>query len=92
MIYENYAKEHGLKLFLVMNGYANLNETLEQPYSSTLFSIDNDYYKTNMRNTYIRYFENEISNKPLLEKSKEYLGNLFFFERDQLLKIEHDLP
>jgi hypothetical protein len=92
MIYENYAKEHGLKLFLVMNGYANLNETLEQPYSSTLYSIDNDYYNSNMRNTYIRYFENEISNKPLKEKSKEYLGNLFFFERDQLLKIEHDLP
>lgn len=92
MIYENYAKENGYKLFLVMNGYANLSETLNQPYSSTLFSINNEYYKSNYRNTYIRYFENEISNKPLDYKSKEYLGNLFFFEKDALVKVLDELP
>lgn len=42
MVYENYAKQNGYKLFLVMNGYANLSETLIQPYTSTLFSINND--------------------------------------------------
>jgi len=92
MIYENYAKEHGYKLFLVMNGYANLNETLEQPYSSTLFAINNDYYQKKYRATYTRYFENELSNKPINEKNKEYLGNLYFFEKDALVKIEKELP
>lgn len=92
MIYENYAKENGYKLFLVMNGYANLSETLNQPYSSTLFSVNNEYYKSNYRNTYQRYFENEISNKPLDFKSKEYLGNLFFFEKNILVKVLHELP
>ena len=92
MIYENYAKANGYKLFLVMNGYANLSETLNQPYSSILFSINNEYYKSNYRNTYLSYFENDISNKPLEYKSKEYLGNLFFFENDNLVKILLELP
>lgn len=92
IIYENYAKENGYKLFLVMNGYANLFETLNQPYSSILFSINNDYYKNNIRNTYLRYFENEISNKPFNYKSKEYLGNLFFFEKDILVQVMDELP
>ena len=92
MVFENYAKEHNYKLFFVMNGYANLDKTLEQPYSSILFSINNDYYKSNNRNSYMRYFENEISNKPINEESKEYLGNLFFFEKDTLVKVVNELP
>ena len=92
MVFENYAKEHNYKLFFVMNGYANLDKTLEQPYSSILFSINNDYYKSNNRNDYIRYFENEISNKQMNEESKEYLGNLYFFEKDTLVKVVKELP
>ena len=92
MIYENYAKEHGYKLFLVMDGYAELNETLNQPYSSNLFAINNDYYNSNIRNNYEQYFENEISNKPLKEKSKEYFGSLFFFENDKLVNVLYELP
>jgi hypothetical protein len=91
-VYENYANDNGYKLFLVMNGYANLQETLDQPYSSILFSINNDFYNSNYRNTYMQYFENEISEKPKKEKSKEYLGNLFFFEKDKLVQILHELP
>jgi len=91
-VYENYAKKNGYTLFLVMNGYANLDETESQPYESTLFSINNEYYKSTYRNTYTRYFENELTNKPLNEKAKEYLGNLFFFENDSLIKVFHELP
>ncbi|MEP7197102.1 MAG: hypothetical protein ABI851_11340 [Saprospiraceae bacterium] len=91
-VYENYAKENGYKLFLVMNGYAHLNETLEQHVSTTLFSIDNEYYKSNYRSTYMRYFENELSSKPIDTKVKEFLGNIYFFKSNQLEKIIKELP
>jgi hypothetical protein len=90
--YENYAKQNGYKLFLVMDGYANLNETLEQSVSSALFSINNEYYNSKFRATYSRYFENEISNKPRNEKEQDYLGNIYFFKYNQIEKITNDLP
>lgn len=93
-VYENYAKKNGYKLFLVMNGYANLNQTLDQrnSFNSPLFSIDNEHYNSNNRNTYIRFFKNELQGKPFDEKSGDYLGNLFFFKGNQLEKIVNDLP
>lgn len=93
-VYENYAKKNGYKLFLVMEGYGSLHETLDQrnSFTSPLFSIDNEYYNSNYRNTYTRYFENELQGKPIDEKSGDYLGNLFFFKGNQLEKIARDLP
>jgi hypothetical protein len=90
--YENYAKNNGYKLFLVMDGYADLYETLEQPFTSILFSINNEYYNSKYRITYSRYFENEITNKPREEKRKDYLGNIYFFKFNNLEKIVNDLP
>ena len=75
-----------------MNGYASLNETLNQPISSTLFSINNEYYKSKYRNNYTRYFENEMLNKPLNTKEGEYLGNIYFFKLQNLEKTLNDLP
>ena len=92
LIYENYAKKNDFKLFLVMDGYAELNETLEQPISSPLFVINNEYYKSNIRANYSRYFENEITSKPLHEKNSEYLGSLYFFNEDKLDRILKLLP
>ncbi|ESU29125.1 hypothetical protein FLJC2902T_11650 [Flavobacterium limnosediminis JC2902] len=93
-VYENFAKRNGYKLFLVMNGYANLNETLAQRngFSSPLFAIDSNYYKSTFRGTYTRYFENELQGKPIETKSGDYLGNLFFFKGNQLEKVLNDLP
>lgn len=90
--YENYAQKNGYKLFLVMDGYANLNETLEQPFSGILFSINNEYYNSKYSITYSRYFKNEISNKPRKEKDKGYLGNIYFFKYNQIEKIVKELP
>jgi hypothetical protein len=93
-VYENYAKNNGYKLFLVMNGYGSLYETLEQRinFTSPLFSIDNDFYNSNIRNNYSRFFENDLQGIEIKTKQKEYLGNLFFFNKDQLEKITKDLP
>src|SRR5690606_15223959 len=43
-IYINYAETNGYKLFLVMNGYANLSQTLDQEAEVSYFSIDNNFY------------------------------------------------
>ncbi|HLF51031.1 hypothetical protein [Flavobacterium sp.] len=92
MVYENYAKENGYKLFLVMDGFGNLNEALAQPITSPLFAIDSYHYQKKFRATYSRYFENDLTNKPFTEKNKEYLGSLFFFKEDKLEKILKELP
>ena len=93
-IYENYAKRNGYQLFLVMNGYGNLEETLDQrdSFSSNLFSINNEYYPSRFRGVYTQYFENELTNKPMKEKAKEYEGSLFFFENGNLEKVLYELP
>ncbi len=92
-VYENYAKTNGYKLFLVMDGYANLNETTQQRinFSSPLFSIDNEFYESNNRNKYSRYFENDLQGIATLSKQKEYLGDLYFFNKDELEKIKQNL-
>lgn len=93
-VYENYAKQNGYELFLVMEGYGNLEDTLGQRnnFTSQLFSINTDLYDSKYRAVYSRMFENELLNKDLNYKSKEYLGNLFFFEGNRLVKILNELP
>lgn len=93
-VYENYAKQNGYQLFLVMDGYGNFDDTLGQRnnFTSQLFSINTDMYDSKYRFTYTRMFENELLKKDINHKSKEYSGNLFFFEGDRLDKIAMDLP
>jgi hypothetical protein len=76
-----------------MDGYGNLNETLEQRnnFSTPLFSIDNEFYDSNIRNNYFRYFENDLQGIAIKIKPKEYLGSLYFFNKDKLEKITRDL-
>lgn len=90
-VYENYAKKHSMKLYLVMNGFGNLESTLEQNFSSPLFAIDYEYYETKFRFVATRKFENELRNRPLGFKEKEYEGSLFFFEKDRLIKVVKEL-
>jgi hypothetical protein len=92
--YENFAKENGYKLFLVMNGYANLNETTDQRsqvFTVPLFSIDNDSYNSWYRSKYSRYFKNDL--KGIETKSKtEWDGGLYFFSYDKFEKATLELP
>lgn len=45
-VYENYAKQNSYQLFLVMEGYVNLDDTVGQinNFISQLFSINTDLY------------------------------------------------
>lgn len=90
--YHFYAKEKGFTLFLVMNGYVNLKESLDQNVSAYLYSIDNEHYNEKYRNKYLLCFENELTNKPVNAKSGPYKGNIYFFSADKLDSISRELP
>lgn len=91
-VYISYAKINNYKLFLVMNGYTQLNETLAQEAEVPYFSIDNEYYSVNNRSKYSSYFENELMDLPKETKHKEYPGNLFFFENGEFKRVYTKLP
>jgi hypothetical protein len=84
---ENYAKENNYNLYLVMNGYSRLNQTLEQYFTIPLYSVDAEYYGTKFSSKYSTMFKNEIAGNPIDYVSKEYYGNFYFYEKDQLIKI-----
>lgn len=90
--YESYAKENNYDLYLVMSGYGMLNETLQQKFESPLYTIDYDHYGTKYRSTAWKRLENDLRNKPRDFKAKPYEGNLFFFEKDKLVKVLAELP
>ncbi len=92
MVYESYAKANGYSLFLVMDGYINLDASLDQHIAGVLYAIDNDYYKNNKRNVYSRYFTNEICGRTFDSKEGEYKGNLFLFTGDHLDNTVRELP
>ncbi|AWA29052.1 hypothetical protein HYN48_02535 [Flavobacterium magnum] len=93
MTYDNYARKNNIKLFLVMNGYGNLDYTLAVPHPEPLYAIDNDYYNCTFRGTYTRHFENDLTGKPTRQKNTEgWQGSLYLFDYGQLEKTLIDLP
>ncbi len=90
--YVDFAAKHNLKLFLVMDGYINLNETTDQYPKAQLYAIDNDYYKEEKRARYTTYFTNDLLQRPVKEKSQKYSGNLYFFSMNTLDSVVRELP
>lgn len=92
--YERFAKENNYKLFLVMEGYAQLQKTTEQRsevFKEPLYSIDNDSYNSWYSVRYQRLFANEL--RGIEKKAKpEWEGSLYFFNYDKLEKVTRDLP
>lgn len=91
-VYENYARQHDYKLFLVMTGFADLDKTTDQEITSPLFAIDNRYYKSTLRSNYVRFFTNDLLDKPLKTKDSDYQGSLYFFRNGNFDRILQDLP
>ncbi|MBS9774666.1 MAG: hypothetical protein KGV59_05860 [Tenacibaculum sp.] len=83
--YIDYSEKNNYKLFLVMTGYSNLQETINQDLETPYFSIDCDYYQTKIRPLYTKYFKNELLSK---KYSEEYLGDLFFFKKGKLITVK----
>jgi len=91
--YVQYANENNYKLFLVMDGYMNLDDTLTQHnnfYSIPLFSIDNQYYNSNNKLKYVTYFETD-----LLQLKEGYYSKCFCcaysFENGKFIKIINEI-
>jgi hypothetical protein len=90
-VYEIYAKEHGYKLYLVMSGYGNLHETLEQrnAFESPLYAIKTEAYDSRYRTVFERCFSNELVQRP---KKEGRNGCLFFFENGKFVSESWELP
>lgn len=86
-LYENWCKENGYKLFLVMVYISSSEKTTEQNPSSQLYVINDEKYpkKTSDR------FKNGLKGLPLNTKSK-YEGGLLFFENGKYVKTLKELP
>ncbi len=89
--YIDYAKENGYKLFLVMNGFRDIQSTLDQFAPTPYFVINSKYYNTKYRSKYTRRFENELLNRDKNYKDKKYYGNLYFFKGSHLVEIKRHL-
>lgn len=90
--YMDYAQENGYKLFLVMTGFGNMNETIIQGAEIPYFVIDSKFYGSKYQWIYTRKFENDLQSLNLNHKDKEHKGSLFFFTGNKLEKIEFKLP
>lgn len=89
--YENWADKNGVKLYLVMNSYANLFETTEQKFEGNLYVINSDFYGKKAFKRYSVFFKNEL--KGLDKKTKEnWEGGLFFYENGNYIKTLRELP
>src|SRR5690606_11439518 len=91
-VYISYAEANDYQLFLVMDGYGQLNKTLDQDAEVPYFAIDNEFYGVTNRTKYSNYFENELMNLPKETKHKEYPGSLFFFENGEIKNVYRELP
>ncbi len=78
-VYKSYAETNAYKLFLVMNGYSKLNETLDQRAEIPYFSIDNEYYGVSNRNKYSTFFENELDGFTKRNEAQRLSGKSFLF-------------
>lgn len=87
--YENWCKENGYKLFLVMVNIKDSNKTTVQNPNEQLYVIDKEFYKK--RRNLSTQFENGLKQQPLTQKNK-YQGNLFVFEKGKYIETYRELP
>ncbi|RZJ73889.1 hypothetical protein [Flavobacterium sp.] len=91
IVYERFAKKNGYKLFLVMNGFGFINETMAQrnSFESPLYAIDASAYPTNRRSKYTMMFKKDLADDPSYKPG--YWG-LMFFENGKFVKELDYLP
>lgn len=87
---EEYAKQNDFKLFLILTGYWQLNQTLNQNLESQLFSINAKEYGNPNKSGYTTKFRNELGYKNYYAIHKKG-GNYMFFEGNVLKEMKYDL-
>jgi len=86
-IYENWCKNNGYKLFLVMTSSYKFSKTTDQDPAEQLYVIDYEHYKRKS----LKRFENGLMGNDLDKKIK-FEGSLFFFENGKYTKTLRELP
>ena len=87
---EEYAEQNNLRLFLILTGYWQLNQTLDQDLESQLFSIDAKEYGNPNKAGYTTKFRKELGYKEYYDIHKKG-GNYMFFEGNVLKEMKYDL-
>jgi hypothetical protein len=85
----DYAKENDLKVFLIMNGYCNLNASLNQKVGLPFYSINAEAYNETKSRKYGRRFKKDIGYFEYLDKvNKKWLGNYYFYKKENITEIK----
>lgn len=87
---EEYAEQNNLKLFLILTGYYQLNQTLDQDFENQLFSIKASEYGNPNKAGYVTKFRNDLGYKEYFAIHKKG-GSYMFFEGRVLKDMKHDL-
>ncbi|MFT7344490.1 MAG: hypothetical protein ACI9XP_001075 [Lentimonas sp.] len=87
-IVSNYAKEHNLKLFLIMVDYFSLDKTLNQESGEMFYSIKSgELIEKNKK--YLKTFKKSLGYYDF--SNEEYLGGYVFFEKDTIIDIKRSI-
>lgn len=87
---ERFAEDNDYKLFLIMNGYNNLDETTSQQVSNPLFSINSEYYGSSKKKEYLIAFRKELGYYNL-SKDDKLPNSYMFFTKDSLVEIKRSI-
>ena len=86
---ENYAKENHLNFYPVMISYYQLDYTLKQQITGSLFSINNNYYNEKKERKYVEKFRKDIGYYSF--SNNKYLGGYIYFKADKIIDIKRML-
>lgn len=85
-----YAQQQGMKPYLILVNYYQLERSLDQNPTVPLFAINAAYYQESKSKKYLKKFKNEIGYTAFCEKYQA-AGNFLFFEGDSLVEVRHSL-
>jgi hypothetical protein len=86
-----YAQQNNYKLFLVLNSYASLSETIHQEIKLPIFVMDHIFYKTNVRSNYNKRFIADLLKGEEMQVSKGSYPSIYLFEDGKLVRLANDL-
>lgn len=87
---ERFAENNDYKLFLIMNGYYNLDKTTSQQFNNPLFSINSGYYGSTKKKEYLTDFRKELGYYDVAKDDK-FPYSYMFFAKDSLIEIKDQL-
>ena len=85
-----YAQKQGMKPYLILVNYYQLERSLDQNPSVPLFAINAAHYHESKSKKYLKKFEHEIGYTAFCEKYQA-TGNFLFFEGDSLVAVRNSL-